>query len=655
MNRRGSGGRHAPPGNSGGSGGRHAPPARESLRFSWALLLLGACLLVYANGLTGAFTYDDKAIVRDNLRLRDPAQVADLFTTQYFGGPKGTGTSYRPVLLLSFALQWWIHGGDPVPFHVVNVLLHAGATLLLAVLLLRIGLHPPAAIGASLLFAVHPIHVEAVTSVVGRGETLAAVFVLGCLLAAFRYVESEGRRRRRRFLAAALLLYLAANLAKESAAVAPALFFLLLAWTKPGSFLAKLRTAFSRGRGFYAGAAVVLAAVFAIRAEILGGALKSAHTGIFELENPLAPLPSLRRAVNASLLLLRMLGRLVFPLRLSSDESAWSIRPVGLGAPAGWAAMVLLAVLLVASLRRFDMSRRSVAALGFLFFALAVLPTSNLLFPTGTIFAERLAYLPSVGFCVIAGSALAGEAPAFDRLSRRRLALLAAATLLLGARTIVRNPVWNSDEALFTNMVRVSPESAKAHYDYAYMSAQVGQPRRSLEHYVRAVEIYPNYWDAWSGRGRMERELGDAPASLRSYRESLRIVPGYENGYFGIGMAHESLGEKAEAEKAYREGLRHNPRSLPLAYRLARLLSEEGRPTALFAWRRALAIEPRSAASRDGLKQWELSAPGRRAPGAARPGRSAASPPLSHDAGPPGPRRADGAGARSAARRAGSS
>jgi tetratricopeptide (TPR) repeat protein len=583
---------------------------RERLRLSWALLLLGACLLVYANGLTGAFTYDDKAIVRDNIRLRDPSRVLDLFTTQYFGGPKGTGTAYRPVLLLSFAVQWWIHGGDPVPFHVVNVLLHAGATLLLAALFLRLDLPPPAAIGAALLFAVHPIHVEAVTSVVGRGETLAAVFVLGTLLAAVRFAESERGRPRRLFLAAALLFSLAANLTKESAAVTPALVCLILAWKSPGGLLSKLRAALTRGLAFYAGAALVLAAVFAIRAEVLGGALKSARTGIFELENPLAPLPSLARALNASLVLLRLLGRLVFPLRLSSDESAWSIRPLAADAPLAWAAAALLAALAVASVWRFR--GRSVAAAGFLFFALAILPTSNLLFPTGTIFGERLAYLPSAGFCLIVARALAGEAPDFEGLSRGRLALLAAATVLLGARTIVRNPVWASDEALFTNMVRVSPESAKSHYDFAYMSAQTGHPRRSLEHYVRAIEIYPKYWDAWSGRGRMERELGDNLASLRSYTEALRVLPGYENGYFGIGLAHEALGDPGAAEKAYREGLRHNPRSLPLAYRLARLLSEEGRPTALFAWRRALAIEPRSAASREGLRQWELNAPGRR-------------------------------------------
>ena len=577
---------------------------RERLRLPWALLLLGACALAYANGLTGAFTYDDKAIVRDNVRLRSPERVVDLFTTQYFGGPPGTGTAYRPLLLLTFAAQWWIHGGDPVPFHAVNLLWHAAATLLLAALLLRLA-PAPVAVGAALLFAVHPVHVEAVTSIVGRGETLAATLVLGCLLCALRFVDREPGRRWA--YAGALLLYFLGNLTKESAAIAPVLFFVILAWSEPVSngLGPRLRSAFSRGLPFYVGAALVLGLVFWIRAGVLGGPLKSERTGIFELENALAPLPPLVRAVNACAVFVRTLGRLALPLRLSSDESAWSLRPLGLADPAAGASAVLLLLLGAAALWR--LREKSRPALGFLLMAVAALPTSNLLFPTGTIFAERLAYLPSAGFCVIAASWIAGSAPAFDALPRRRLAVLAAATLLLAMRTIVRNPVWANDEALFTNMIRVSPKSAKAHYDYAYMSAQTRHPRRALDHYVRATEIYPGYWDAWAGRGRMERELGDPRASLGAYEEALRISPTYENGFFGVGLAKEALGDSAGAERAYRDGLRHNPRSLPLAYRLALILAAERRPVALFAWRRALSIEPRSAAAREGLRAWELS------------------------------------------------
>ena len=144
----------------------------------WAGLLLAACCLTYANSLGGAFTYDDKAVVRDNPRIRAPEKVGDVFLTPYFGGSRGTGTVYRPVLLLSFGAQWWVHGGDAAGYHAVNILLHAAATLLFFRLLLRLPVPPPAACGAALLFAVHPIHVEAIASVVGRGETQSTIFVL---------------------------------------------------------------------------------------------------------------------------------------------------------------------------------------------------------------------------------------------------------------------------------------------------------------------------------------------------------------------------------------------------------------------------------------------------------------------------------------------
>ena len=610
--------------------------SRARLRTSWALLLAGACVLVYANALPGGFAYDDKAIVRDNFRIRAPSRVDEIFGTQYFGGPPGTGTAYRPLLLLSFAAEWWMHGADPLLFHAVNVLLHAAATLLLASLFLRLGMPPPVSVGAALLFAVHPIHVEAVASLVGRGEMQAAALLFGSLLLALRFVEGRGRRWIA--LSLAILCYFAANLTKESAAVAPALLFLALAYAAQGGLAARFASALRRGLAYYAGSAVTLGVVFAIRARVLGGALKAGHTGIFELENALAPLPPFLRASNACVLFFRMLGRLVLPLRLSSDESAWSIRPVSARDLLAWGAPLLAAALVAAAVPR--LREASIPAVGFFFLAIAALPTSNLLFPTGTIFAERLAYLPSAGLCLILAAWIVGEAPSFEVLRPVRLAVLAAVVVAFGARTVVRNPVWQSDDTLFTNMVRVSPRSAKAHYDYAYMSAEAKQPRRALEHYVRATEIYPGYWDAWAGRGRMERELGDPSAAEKSCLEAIRINPGYESGYFGLGMAREAKGDVKGAEQAYRDGLRRNPRSLPLAYRFALLVAAQGRPEALFAWRRTLTIEPRSLPSQRGLKEWlERSAAPLSGPAGRAEARSDAPPP---SASRPGGLRGDG-------------
>src|SRR5687767_8429565 len=99
-------------------------PTATRPRLAGSLLLIAACLVCYANGLTGDFTYDDKAIVRDNARIQAPDRIAQIFATPYFGGPRGQGTGYRPILLLSYAVQWWIHGGSAFGFHVGNLLLH---------------------------------------------------------------------------------------------------------------------------------------------------------------------------------------------------------------------------------------------------------------------------------------------------------------------------------------------------------------------------------------------------------------------------------------------------------------------------------------------------------------------------------------------------
>src|SRR6266540_1541641 len=308
-------------------------------KWQWAAVLIAACILTYANGLGGGFTYDDKAIVRDNPRIRSPGSVPQIFATSYFGGPRGAGTVYRPLLLLSYAVQWWIHGRQAVAFHAVNVLLHAGATLLLAALLLRIAIPSAVAFSGALLFAVAPIHVEAVTSLVGRGEVLAAVFTLIYLHMALRHLSLppaatspslSGLRRTRRFpaLLAALLCYALAVLTKESGSSAPALALLLFVFVEEGKLRERLRRAFVRGLPLLCGSGAALAGVFLLRRWVLGGFLKSPGTGIFEVENALFPIDPLSRAVNACVILFRYLGRTVFPLHLSADESAWSIEVV---------------------------------------------------------------------------------------------------------------------------------------------------------------------------------------------------------------------------------------------------------------------------------------------------------------------------------------
>ena len=160
-----------------------------SLRRRLGLALLA--LLPFLNALPYDFTYDDKLIIRDNERIATPAKVGEVFTTQYFGGALSSAQNYRPVLLLTYAVQEWIHGNRPWLFRAVNLVLHAAVTVAFASWLVALGFAMGEASAAAALFAVATIHVEAVTSLVGRAELLAA----WCVFAAVRVHRRPHRRR----------------------------------------------------------------------------------------------------------------------------------------------------------------------------------------------------------------------------------------------------------------------------------------------------------------------------------------------------------------------------------------------------------------------------------------------------------------------------
>ena len=125
-----------------------------------ALGLAVLAVLPFLNGLPNDFTYDDKLIISGNARLESPSKVDEIFTTQYFGGSLSSAQNYRPVLLLTYAVQRWIHGNRAWAFRLVNVLLHAAATVSFAAWLVELGFAARAAITAAALFATFTIHVS---------------------------------------------------------------------------------------------------------------------------------------------------------------------------------------------------------------------------------------------------------------------------------------------------------------------------------------------------------------------------------------------------------------------------------------------------------------------------------------------------------------
>ena len=148
-------------------------------------IALGVCAtvaaLVFVNAIGNGFVLDDRGVIVGNPLVTSPASVWRAFGLPYWPVDVGGG-QYRPLGILSFALDWLVSGGDTRWFHAVNVLWHVAATTLVFIVAAEL-LAPMAAAFAAIVFAVHPVHVEAIANVVGRLEPMATVFVLLALLA----------------------------------------------------------------------------------------------------------------------------------------------------------------------------------------------------------------------------------------------------------------------------------------------------------------------------------------------------------------------------------------------------------------------------------------------------------------------------------------
>lgn len=442
-------------------------------------LACAAAGLVYAGSLLNGFALDDVLIVQDNARVRNAFDVPGIWGTPYWPSSGKELGLYRPLAVFLYALQWLYGGGAPWLFHLCNVLLHVGVTALVFLLIERLVDRRSALVGA-LLFAVHPVHTEAVANVVGQAELVAAAAALAaCVVHAARGPdEAIGWSR-----GGALVLCFAVGLfTKENAIVLPALLVLC--------DLAQRRIRFTvQGGAEYARAlriplglfAVLLAGYLAIRWHVLGGTLTGTNVG------PLARLSGGERVLQALRAFPEFFRLLFFPADLCGDYSPGVIAPVH-----GVTALVAVGGLLLAATALLALSTPRAPAAGFAaaWFLACILPVSNLLFPAGVQVAERTLYLPSFAVCALAAFAWKGLGA--SGASRAAPIALAILLLVFGARTAARVGDWKDTVAFETALLRDHPECYRAQWRVAARAAGDGDAEHALAHYELGYRIHPH-------------------------------------------------------------------------------------------------------------------------------------------------------------------
>jgi hypothetical protein len=437
-----------------------------------AALAAAAAVLLYLPALANGFAGDDLIVVRDNPAAHSVAAALAAWFEPYWHGEWQWAGLYRPLTILSYAIDWSIAGGAPWWLHLMNVVLHAAATTLV-VAVLAPWLPPLGTLVAGMMFGLHPVHVEAVANIVGRAELLVAVALLGALLAARYHRRAESTAARWRWLCAVLLLVLAALFSKEHGVIAIALIAV--------DHVLDGRRAPNRMVTLYLGVSAVTVGWLYLWQHVAGAFVAGgSHAALYGLGEG-------ARAGTMAPLYLDVVRLLVWPMRLLSDYAPLTV-PVRM--EIGWVALFgLTMVLAILALGVLAVRRSPAIAFGILVAVLSYAPTSNLIFVSGVMLAERNLYL-----AVLAPGAVAGWLVSRQWHRPERRAVVAALVALMAAytlRTIDRIPAWKDSLTLVLEELVAQPGNYHTRVLLSDFLADRGDTAGAIAERLVAADLYP--------------------------------------------------------------------------------------------------------------------------------------------------------------------
>lgn len=442
-------------------------------------LVVALCaFVVYVGALQNRFAWDDTQIIVKSDFVHSWSGIWHAFTQPYWPSTWG-GFLYRPLTVATYALDWQLGGAGW--FHFVNILWHVLASVLVALLAARWVMPPEAeaqdpafagraALIAGLIFAVHPVHTEAVANIVGRAEEMAAVFAI---LTVYAAVEKES-------VLWSAVLWGVGLFSKENAGVAPGL--IIAAWILGvGQAMKGRGRPTPRRMATFAASWVVVGCGYAfVRARVL-----SPWPQALDVAPLFHQIPTLDVRMTGVAALADLLRLLVFPLTLRVDYSPAERTVVTSFADpmfiAGAMAGLCWLVFLVMAWRR----GRKEVALGLLWIAMAYAPVANIFFTGGVNMAERTLYLPSVGLALAAAAWL-------TRLDRRNATIVTALLVVAGGiRSALRVPVWKTDERVMLSILEDSPRSYRGPMSAGIVYLEERLPAKAWDALDTAIAIYP--------------------------------------------------------------------------------------------------------------------------------------------------------------------
>lgn len=520
--------------------------------FVISFLLVALC---YVNSLPNDFVFDDGPIVSSNpvIRTISPIQFlkSPYWTKQQYAG------IYRPFVVFSLSVDYAIWKRWAPGFRLTNLAVHAINGVLVFSLYQSIAGAGIVPLIAMIIYLVHPVHTEAVTTIVGRSELFAACFLLAAWLL-FR----QGRT------GWAALAFLLALLSKENAIVLPAILLL----TSP------------RGRRWIRLLPMIFVALayLAMRYSVLGGLgipVSAQYMG--------GRLTYFERLLTSGRVFIQYLTLIFYPLHLAGDYDYNAIPIANFVDWDAWLGLVLIAATVATAY--FCRHRNWAVSLGLSFALIVFIPASNWIMPISILMAERFLYLPMIGLALVGATALSQLE---DRRLRRLVGIgaLSTAIVLCNSHDYIRR----DDFTFFKNMVRVVPNSAKARLGWGFALTKAGRNDEAERELEAGLRIIPDYPELLAALALARTTSTSCARAWPLLNRAIQIDPKHADTQRRMADCYLKEGRVSEAESMYRQAAQSIPNPDAMLYFMWGVsLENSGQSTdAIAAYERAALIEP---------------------------------------------------------------
>ena len=521
---------------------------KTSITTLLTMVIIGISVAVYFNALFNGFVYDDGTQVLANNWIKDVRFIPDIFSSSVAAFDKILGpvasNYYRPIMHLIYMANYYIFGLKPWGFHLVNIVMHTGVTILVFIIAQLLFAKSESAVSLSstttsffigLLFATHPIHTEAVTWIASLPELCFSLFLL---LSLYFYIRSwEGLRNSYIF---SVISFLLATLCKETALTLPIILIVYDYTFNNG----KERIPVFVKR--YIPYLMVVGVYLIMRFNALGG---------FAPQKSHPELSMYQYLINIFPLFTQYLEKLILPTNLNAFYVLHPINSVfeATGVVSLCVTVAFIALIIIAQ------RKDKIAFFGLFFIVIPLLPVLYIPGVGENTFAERYLYLPSFGFMVLLALFLARVGVFMPKGAVTITLIFLVVIGFYSIRTIKRNAVWKDDYILFSDTVKKSPDGAIPHSMLGYALAYGWHTDEAIEQYGMALTLKPYNPVTHNNLGSAYAEKGFIDKAIEEYKVAITMRPDYADAHYNLGQAYLLRGLVDEAIEHFAAAVNLNP------------------------------------------------------------------------------------------------